>query len=233
MIITWLITALALFSAPFHEAEEMLVACPDRQEDTTERAVIRPVIGISTNLPYDITYIPGYGLTSIPSFSLEFYPAKGKFTFGADVEWPMWRHPENHRYMQVNNLTLWTRYYFKPRENRFRGIYVLGNVNAARYGIGWDAKGWEGEGLGISLGAGYKWVFGRFFIDLGAAFGFFYSGFDPYVYGFDEREWYYYDYTGDPDDFSPRNKRLTWFGPTRVYISVGVDLFNRKTKDRR
>ena len=105
MIITWLITALALFSAPFHEAEEMLVAGPDRQEDTTERAVIRPVIGISTNLPYDITYIPGYGLTSIPSFSLEFYPAKGKFTFGADVEWPMWRHPENHRYMQVNNLT--------------------------------------------------------------------------------------------------------------------------------
>ena len=25
---------------------------------------LRPVIGVSTNLPYDITYIPNYGLTS-------------------------------------------------------------------------------------------------------------------------------------------------------------------------
>lgn len=193
---------------------------------------LRPVLGVSTNLPYDITYIPHYGLTSIPSFSLEFYPKKGKFTFGADVEWPMWKHPQEHRYLQINNLTLWSRYYFKPRQQRFRGAYLLANVNAARYGIGWDAKGWEGEGLGVSLGAGWKWIpgGGRFFVDMGVAVGYFYSGYDPYVWGNDATGWYYYDYIGDPEQFVKRNSRLSWIGPTRVYISIGVDLFNRKKK---
>ncbi len=193
---------------------------------------LRPVLGVSTNLPYDITYIPHYGLTSIPSFSLEFYPKKGKFTFGADVEWPMWKHPQEHRYLQINNLTLWSRYYFKPRQHRFRGWYLLANVNAARYGIGWEGRGWEGEGLGVSLGAGWKWILGngRFFVDMGVAMGYFYSGYDPYVWGNDATGWYYYDYIGDPEQFVKRNSRLSWIGPTRVYISIGVDLFNRKKK---
>ena len=191
---------------------------------------LRPVLGVSTNLAYDVTYIPHYGLTSIPSFSLEFYPLAGKFTFGADVEWPMWKHPQEHRYLQVNNLTLWSRYYFKPVPGRFRGWYLLANVNAARYGIGWDAKGWEGEGLGASLGVGYKVTIGRFFVDMGLAAGYFYSGYDPYVWGNDATGWYYYDYIGDPEQFVKRNSRLSWIGPTRVYISIGVDLFNRKKK---
>lgn len=191
---------------------------------------LRPVIGVSTNLPYDITYIPNYGLTSIPSLSLEIYPGKGKFTFGADVEWPMWKHPQEHRYLQINNLTLWSRFYFKPKEGRFRGWYLLANVNAARYGIGWDGRGWEGEGLGASLGVGYKVTIGRFFVDMGLAAGYFYSGYDPYVWGADATGWYYYDFAGDPEQFVKRNSRLSWIGPTRVYISIGVDLFNRKKK---
>ena len=191
---------------------------------------LRPVIGVSTNLPYDITYIPNYGLTSIPSLSLEIYPGKGKFTFGADVEWPMWKHPQEHRYLQINNLTLWSRFYFKPKEGRFRGWYLLANVNAARYGIGWNGRGWEGEGLGASLGVGYKVTIGRFFVDMGLAAGYFYSGYDPYVWGADATGWYYYDFAGDPDQFVKLNSRLSWIGPTRVYISIGVDLFNRKKK---
>ena len=189
---------------------------------------IRPVLGISTNLPYDITYIPNYGVTSIPSFSLEYYPSRGHWTLGGDVEWPMWQHYEDHRFLQVNNITLWTRRYFKPTDGRFHGWYLLVNANVARYGIGWDAKGWEGEGVGASLGAGCKVNLGkRMFLDFGAAFGAFYSAYDPYVYGFDLTKRYYYDYDGDEDKFVPRRKRLMWMGPTRVYISLGVDLFNR------
>ena len=190
---------------------------------------IRPVIGISTNIPYDITYIPGYGVTSIPSLSLEYYPKRGHWTVGADAEFPMWRHPAQHRYMQVNNLTLWVRRYFKAVENRFKGAYLFLNANAARYGIGWNEKGWEGEGLGAGLGAGYKFLLGkRLFLDLGGAVGFFYSGYDPFVWGNDATGRYYYDYAGDPSQFVKRNKRLFWFGPTRIYISLGIDLFNRK-----
>jgi hypothetical protein len=198
------------------------------ESSTKSRRTGTPVIGISTNLPYDITYLPNYGLTSIPSFSLEYYPRRGHWTFGADLELSHWLHPEEHRYNQIHNLTLWTRRYFKDGENGFKGLYLLGNVNGAMYGLGWNEKGWEGEGLGASLGIGHKWKWNRFFIDAGIAAGVFYSRYDPYTWGADATGWYYYDYAGDPAKFTPRNKALVWFGPTRVYISVGFDLFKRK-----
>ncbi len=195
------------------------------------RVGLRPVLGISTNLLYDITYVPGYGLTSIPSFSLEYYPARSRhFTFGLDLEWPMWKHWDTHRFLQINNIALWARRYFPAREDRFRGFYLQAGANAARFGIGWDARGWEGEGVGASLGLGHKWLLGRsrLFIDCGAALGVFYAQHDPYVYGNDATRRYYYDYAGDPDQFRKRNQRLLWAGPTRIYLSFGIDLFNRR-----
>ena len=39
-----------------------------------------------------------------------------------------------------------------------------------------------------------------------------------------------YDYNGDVDKFVARSKRLMWMGPTRAYISLGIDLFNRKRR---
>jgi len=188
----------------------------------------KPVLAISTNIPYDITYVPKYGLTSIPSFSLEYYPSNyGHWTVGADLEIPMWQHWDTHRFLQIQNLTLNTRYYFK--RGNYHGLYLLANVNAARYGIGWDAKGWEGEGLGVSAGIGYKLtIYKRLFLDAGVAAGYFYSRYDPYEYGFDSTQRYYYDYVGVPEDFVRRNHALNWFGPTRVWISIGFELFSRK-----
>jgi hypothetical protein len=193
-------------------------------------------VGVSTNLPYDLTWVPNYGVTSIPSFSLEFYPARSeRFTFGADVEWPMWKHWKTHRFLQINNLTLWARRYFRTRATRAErpeGLYLLGNVNAARYGIGFDMKGWEGEALGISAGIGYRRGIGksRWYVDAGLALGFLYSRYDPYVWGGDATGWYYYDYTGDPAQFVPRRMALYWTGPTRVFVSVGMDLYRKKKK---
>ena len=189
-----------------------------------------PVLGISTNLLYDATYIPGYGFTSIPSLSVEYYPVGGNVTFGADVEWPNWKHADEHRYFQVHNITLWGRYYFKPEQYRFNGWYVGGSANAAQFGVGWNKKGWEGEGLGISVLGGHKWTFGRIYIDMGLSLGVFYSRFDSYTWGNDATKWYYYDYVGDPEKFKPRSKRWLWMGPTRLQVSIGVDLFNRNRK---
>lgn len=189
---------------------------------------VDPIFGLSTNLIYDATYVPKYGFTSIPSVSLEFYPRRGHWTVGADVEWPMWKHWDDHRFLQIQNVTLWTRRYFKAKDDRFRGLYLFASANAARFGIGYDAKGWEGEGIGASLGIGHKWTFGRrFFLDLGIAAGAFYAKYDPYVFGNDATQRYYYDYVGDPDLFQERNHRWFWGGPTRAYVSFGIDLFNR------
>lgn len=204
--------------------------------DPTARRAFIPAAGLSTNLPYDITYVPGYGVTSIPSVSFEYYPAsRGRWTYGADVEWPMWKHWDTQRFMQINNITLWTRRYFKDPEVRPQGAYLLGSVNGARYGVGFNKKGWIGEGIGLSAGIGYKWPIGksRFWFDAGAALGLFYSAYDPYVYGNDALGWYYYDYAGKPEDFTERNNRWIWLGPTRIYFSIGVDLFNRNKEGKR
>ena len=191
-----------------------------------------PVLAVSTNLIYDLTYIPGYGLTTIPSFSLEYYPAAGRWTFGADVEWPMWQHFDTHRFMQINNITLWGRRYFQPKDESFKGLYLLGSLGANRYGVGWNDRGWIGEGIHASAGIGWKKYLGRsrFFIDTGLALGVFWSRYDPYVYSNEATGWYYYDYSGKPADFTERSKRLLWFGPTRAYISIGYDLFTRRRK---
>ena len=187
-----------------------------------------PIIGISTNLIYDATWIPNYGFTSVPSFSLEYYPARGHWTFGADVDWSHWLHYDTHRFNQIHNITLHARRYFKTGEEGFRGLYLKGSLNAVEYGLGWDAHGWEGEGLGLSAGIGHKWNWGRFFLDTGIDLGFLYSRYDPYVWGNDATGWYYYDYAGDPNEFVERRMVLNWFGPTRAYISIGFDLFKRK-----
>ncbi len=230
------------FVAPDDTTKAVTAVPPCDSTITAVPAVIHPVIGLSTNLLYDITYIPNLGVTSIPSLGIEFYPAKGHWTFGADVDWSHWRNYSEHRYNQIHNITLSTRRYFKPSDTYtakrrdvnnptvtgFAGLYLAGNLNAAQYGLGWNAHGWEGEGLGASLGIGYKWFFNhRIYLDLGVAAGFFYSRYDPYVWGDDSTGWYYYDYNGDPADFTRRRMALNWFGPTRAYISLGINLFER------
>lgn len=212
-----------------------LFAPQERDTLSVSQPVRKPIIGLSTNVLYDVTYLPGYGLTSIPSFSLEFYPGKSAhWTLGLDFETPWWKHPDTHRYLQINNLTLWTRRYFRTRAceaERFGGLYLLGNLNAARYGIGFDEKGWQGEGLGASLGVGYKWTLGeRCYLDLGLAAGAFFARQDPYFWGNDANKWYYYDFPGSPDEFVERWQGFFWGGPTRIYFSIGIDLFKKPKK---
>lgn len=203
-----------------------------RQEPDESKEPRVPLLGISTNLLYDATYIPHYGFTSIPSVSVEYYPYNGRTTFGADVEWPMWQHWDTHKFMQINNITLWVKRYFKQNVHLYKGPYLLGSLNAVRYGIGFDDKGWIGEGLGGSVGIGYKKYFGssRFFFDTGLALGVLWSRYDPYIWGNEATGWYYYDYLGKPEDFKERSKRLLWFGPTRLYFSIGYDLLMRKKR---
>ncbi|MBQ9548027.1 MAG: DUF3575 domain-containing protein [Bacteroidales bacterium] len=227
--------AAAAQKAAEEAAAEAEAARAAAEQAGRQRRPGRPVLALSTNLPYDITYIPGYGATSIPSVSLEYYPARyGRISVGADLECPMWVHADEHRYMQINNLTLNGRYYFSPKYNGdFRGPYALVSLGAARYAIGWDEKGWEGEGVSASAGIGYKRSFrrgGRLFWDAGLALGWFHTLYDPYVWGDDTTLRYYYDYSGLPENFRERNHSLDWFGPTRVWFSIGIDLFNRKIR---
>ena len=90
--------------------------------DNTAKRRFSPVIGLSTNLLFDATYIPGYGFTSVPSFSLEYYPFRGHWTFGADVDWSHWLHYDTHKFNQIHNISLHTR---MPIRSASRTIYSL------------------------------------------------------------------------------------------------------------
>lgn len=49
-------------------------------------------------------------------------------------------------------LTFWAPRYFRNCEQRSRGLYVFAGANAARFGVGWNARGWEGEGSPVPGG---------------------------------------------------------------------------------
>ena len=72
-------------------------------------------------------------------------------------------------------------------------------------------------------------IFG-FFLAAGLALGVFASQYDPYTYSNEITEWYYYDYAGKPDDFRTRSHVLLWLGPTRIWFSIGYDLFKHKVR---
>ena len=212
-------------------AKDVVASKDAAASKTRER---RPVFALSTNLPYDITYVPNYGLTSIPSVSLEYYPSGyGRYSFGADFECPMWVHADEHRYLQMNYLTLNGRYYFsRSYQNDYRGPYLIASLGGVRFGIGFDEKGWQGEGVSLSAGLGYKRSFGRsrLFWEAGLAIGWLHALYDPYVWGDDTTHRYYYDYAGLPENFKERNHALDWFGPTRAWLAIGIDLFTRKVR---
>ena len=43
---------------------------------------------------------------------------------------------------------------------------------------------------------------------------------------------YYYKWTGDADLFKKRQYRFTWFGPTRVGITLSYDLLYRRVQKK-
>ena len=193
------------------------------------------VLAVTTNIPCDVTYVPGYGITSIPSLGLEYYPSgHGRFSFGLDLECPMWAKPADHRYFQINNLTASSRWYFlKNYKGDYQGLFLYAGAGAGRFSLGWDARGWQGEGFDVGAGLGWKFRLGkksRFFMDMGLALGWLHAWYDPFVWGNDATRRYYYDFSGAPEDFKRRNKGLDWYGPTRVWVSLGIELFKRKAK---
>lgn len=201
------------------------------------RETRREVLSIKTNLLEWGAYVPQYGMCPMPNVELEFYPKSGHWTFGATFDFPWWKgNTENHKYFELNNLQLYARYYTRDSEMGFRGFYMQGYAQAFLYQIGFSAtKGWVGEGVGGGVGIGYVLPLsrnGHWRLDFGLQLGVFVTKYDPYVYGSPldgtEDGKYYYDYLGDNDLFRKREYSLTWFGPTRIGISISYDIFYRR-----
>ena len=199
----------------------------------------RELLSIKTNLLYDFAYMPGYDrFCPIPNVALEYYPLSGHFTYGASFEGPWWRDYKEHKYFQLRNYQLHTRYYLQSGETGFRGFFVSAYAHAFLYNICFGEKrGWEGEGWGAGLGFGYVLPLDRkehWRMEFGLQAGYLNTRYDPYQWrcpvdpGTDIDR-YYYKWYGDAKDFKKRQYRYTWLGPTRLEVSLSYDILYRKS----
>ena len=148
----------------------------------------REVLAIKTNLLFYGIYMPGYNRwCPMPNVALEYYPKKGHFTFGASLDMPWWQDYDAHKYFQIRNYQVESRYYLKVKhsdeaikayqtseadetthtylasearktyEPAYTGWYLQGYVNGGVFGICFDAD--RGwVGEGIGAGVGIGYV---------------------------------------------------------------------------
>ena len=170
------------------------VVVPAEPEPWVERYPRRELLSVKTNLLFYGVYMPGYGKwCPIPNVAVEYYPLRGHFTYGASFDCPWWQNYWGHKYFQVRNYQLESRYYFRRGDIElrpegkgaaFKGFYLQAYGNITMYGICFDAdRGWVGEGFGGGIGVGYVLPLskkGHWRLEFQLQAGVFYTKYDPY-----------------------------------------------------
>lgn len=218
----------------------------ENEIEETEGDERRELMSVKTNLLFDLAYMPGYNrFCPIPNVAIEYYPLHGHFTYGASFDTPWWKHYSKHKYFQLRNYQVHTRYYLrrgdieerKPGKGAaFKGFFFSAYAHAYLYNICFSEKrGWEGEGWGAGIGAGYVMPIDRkehWRLEFGLQLGYLNTLYDPYQWrcpvdpGTDIDR-YYYKWYGNAKDFKKRQHSYSWIGPTRVEITLSYDLIYR------
>ena len=244
-------------NAPFFGAF-FCVFCKNERQCSVFQAVSKPFftskVGGLNRLDWvgmlrfrHFAYMPGYDrFCPIPNVALEYYPKHGHFTYGASFDGPWWQHYDEHKYFQLRNYQLHTRYYLRSGDiNKrrpgdgaaFKGLFFSAYAHAFIYNICFGEKrGWEGEGYGAGLGIGYVLPLGRsehWRLEFGLQAGFFNTPYDPYQWRCpinpdSDPEQYYYKWYGDAKNFKKRQHRYTWLGPSRLEITLSYDILYRR-----
>lgn len=216
------------------------------EKEETEGDDRRELMSVKTNLLFDLAYMPGYNrFCPIPNVAIEFYPLHGHFTYGASFDGPWWKHYSKHKYFQLRNYQVHTRYYLrrgdieerKPGKGAaFKGFFFSAYAHAYLYNICFSEKrGWEGEGWGAGMGVGYVMPIDRkehWRLEFGLQLGYLHTLYDPYQWRCPvdpdtDANRYYYKWYGNAKDFKKRQHSYSWIGPTRVEITLSYDLIYR------
>ena len=234
--------------APPVETKAVLKAVEDTVYEDY-RIPRREFLSVKTNLLFYGAYVPfGYNrYCPIPNVAIEYYPMHGHFTLGASLDFPWWVDYSKHKFFEVRNLQIEGRYYFRSGDisknppgkgAAFKGFYVqaYGHVGIFEIGLHVD-RGYKGEGFGGGLGAGYVMPIskkGHWRLEFAAQFGYLYVMHDPFQYEYRGIELhdnlYYYDWVRPASEFKKRQYRYTYFGPTRVGVTLTYDLLYRTNK---
>ena len=216
------------------------------EKEETEGDERRELMSVKTNLLFDLAYMPGYNrFCPIPNVAIEYYPLHGHFTYGASFDTPWWKHYSKHKYFQLRNYQVHTRYYLrrgdieerKPGKGAaFKGFFFSAYAHAYLYNICFsERRGWEGEGWGAGIGAGYVMPIDRkehWRLEFGLQLGYLNTLYDPYQWRCPvdpdtDANRYYYKWYGNAKDFKKRQHSYSWIGPTRVEITLSYDLIYR------
>lgn len=197
----------------------------------------RHLMALRTNLLHDFFYMPQFGMAYSPNLQLEYYPLDGHYTYNAGVTWGTNRKWSQQKFWQWRDIQLELRRYFRGG-GEFLGTYAGIYAQGGKYGIGLsNSKGWQGEGGGAGLSLGYVMPInkrGNWRLEFMAAVGYYYTLYDPYVYGNPvsgvEDGDYYYDYLGSASNFKKRNHKFQWMGPTNLGIQITYDILYRRNK---
>lgn len=209
----------------------------------------REFLSVKTNLLFYGVYVPfGYDrYCPIPNVAIEYYPMHGHFTLGASIDFPWWKDYSKHKFFEVRNYQVEGRYYFRSGDisknppgkgAAFKGAYVQAYVHGGLFEIGLHVdKGYKGEGFGGGIGAGYVMPIskkGHWRLEFAAQFGYLYVMHDPFQFEYRGIELhdglYYYDWVRPASEFKKRQYRYTYFGPTRVGVTLTYDLLYRTNK---
>ena len=195
-----------------------------------------PLLAVSTNLAAYGLCLDNFGWAPMPNISVEYFPRHGNWSLMGTFTFPYFHRWSQNEFFQIRDYTLAARRYFPRQGDLFTGLYAGAYAQVNKYGIGLGPdKGWQGEGWGVGLAAGWASRLGDsgWRVDLGIQVGFYQTKFDPYVYGNPVTGTidgdYYYDYIGHSNQYHKRNHRLTWFGPTMLRIAISYDLLYRRT----
>lgn len=211
---------------------------PYQQQRIAPEPRKRPFIAVKTNLAYDAFFTKDMGWAPIYNIEAELYPTEnGRWTWLYEHEFPWHVQDDIHQYLQIINIQLEARRYFKKASNHtghYLSAYLGGNI----FDICFDRKGghgYQGEGGGAGLGYGYVMPLGkqdsRWKLEFFVKGGFYMTYYDPYDAGSPYKSKYYYEWFDDPSLFVKRNWLFRWFGPTGAGITLSYDLIHKKVKE--
>ena len=211
---------------------------PYQPEVQVSSSKIRPLIAVKTNLAYDAFFTKDMGWAPIYNIEAELYPTeKGRWTWLLEYEFPWHSIDSKHQYLQILNLQLESRRYFKSA-SRHTGHYLSAYAGINLYDICFDKKaghGYQGEGFGGGLGYGYVLPLGkkpdtRWKLEFFIKGGYYATFYDPYDAGSPFAGKYYYEWYDNPKLFVRRNMLFQWLGPTGAGITISYDLINKSVK---
>lgn len=193
------------------------------------------MLALRTNLVHDFLWLPHLGWSLTPNLQAEYFPLYGHFTVGGGFSYANHRHWRRYKFYQMRDAQLEVRRYFRGG-GTFEGPYMGVYGEYTKYGIGFnDEKGWEGEGGGGGMTLGHTMRLthkGNFRLELSLSLGYFYTRYDPYVWGNPKNGTvdglFYYKYTGRKRDFIRRNHERKWLGPTNIGIQLTYDILYHK-----